>query len=145
MSSESIDVTRDYAWSARVFYGFALVVLVDSVLAAEFNPSRHETFFQFELVTINGGLFVGLLWIARRLSRGAGVAAAYWLLGILSGLVVIGAMIQMTGSYPETKPFAGMQLMSAARAASGLYVLLVWGVLVRDSVLKRSRKSQRAG
>jgi hypothetical protein len=125
---------RDYRTSAIAFYGYALIVAIDIALAAALNPDRGEVGFWIMLVIIFGGMLVWSLWIARRLSKGKGVVAAYSLLGILSGLVGIGALIQLTRGYSEPAPFPGMRALSIARIVSEVYLIVLWAAVIRDSV-----------
>jgi hypothetical protein len=130
---------RPYSASALAFYGLAIIVAIDIALAGTFNPDRGEFGFWIMLVIIFGGVLVWSVWIARRLSRGKGALAAYSLLGILTGLVGIGALIQLTRGYPETTPFPGMRALSIARIVSGAYLIVLWIAVIRDSVRSAGR------
>jgi len=119
--------------SALAYLGFAVVITIDTVLIGSFNPDRATVEFWIKLVVIDGGLLVWSLWIAHRLNRGTGVVAAYSLLGLITGLVLIGFLIQLVVGYRETPPFPGMRVLSIARIASGLYLLFAWVVLLWES------------
>jgi polyferredoxin len=77
------------------------------------------------------------LWIARRLYRGRGVAAAYWFLSCLTGLVLIGAIIVYAANHPAPPPFPGIRILSTARIISGLFLVFTWIVLIVDSIAAR--------
>jgi hypothetical protein len=128
---------RQYRISSRAFVGFALMIAIDSALAARFNPDRHEVDFWIKLVIIFGGMLVWSVWIARRPLKGKAVAGAFSLLGIVTTLIAIGALISLTAGYPDAEPFPGRQVMATARILSGLYVLVVWVALIWD--LRRAR------
>lgn len=123
-----------YGRSALAFVGLTLVIAIDIALAATFNPDRGELEFWIKLFVFFGGLLVWSAWIARRLSRGRGIIAAYVLLGCVSLLVLIGAVLQLAGSYPEAPPFPGREEMSIARIASGVYLLFAWVMVIWDSL-----------
>jgi hypothetical protein len=128
--------------SALVFLGFALVIAIDTALVGSLNPDRATIQFWIKLVIIDGGLLLWSLWIAHRLRRGTGVVAAYSFLGSITGLVLIGFLIQLVAGYGQAPPFPGMRVLSVARIASGLYLLFAWVVLLWET-LSRSRRSGR--
>ncbi len=131
--------------SAWVFFGFAGLLAIDMVLAGVFNPDNKKVEFWVMLAVIFGGLLVWMTWIGRRLRRGVGVIAAYACLGSMSGLVLIGAMVQLAGGYPETTPFRGMKVLSVARLVSGLYVVLAWAILVWESLSQGEHAGRKKG
>jgi hypothetical protein len=137
-------LARAYPRSAAVFYGFALLIVADTVLAGTLNPDRGEVEFWIKAVVILGSLLAWAVWIGRRLSRGAGVVAANAFLGCLSALVLIGTLMALTGGYPAATPFPGMKVMSTARAISGLYVLVAWVVLVWETLARRADRGASA-
>jgi hypothetical protein len=114
------------------------MIAIDSALAARFNPDRHEVDFWIKLVIIFGGMLVWSLWIARRLLKGKAVAGALSLLGIVTTLIAIGALISLTAGYPDAEPFPGWQVMATARIVSALYLLVVWAALIWDLLQART-------
>jgi len=116
--------------SAIVFFGFAIIIAIDIVLAGMFNPDRGEAEFWIKLILVFGGLLLWAAWIGWRLWGGAGVVAAYGFLGLVTASALLGAVIQIAIGAPSTPPFPGMRMLLAARLVSAVYVLVAWLVLV---------------
>jgi hypothetical protein len=134
-----------YRWSAVIFHGFALLIIVDTVLAGMFNPDRGQVGFWLEVVVFLGGLFAWAAWIGRRLLRGSGVVAAIAFLSVLSASALIGMLVTLAGFLPPDAPFPGMGVMIAARTIFGLYVLLAWGVLLWEWSRRRAGPRRPTG
>ena len=134
-------VVHTHPRSACAFFGFAVLIAVDSILIGAFNPDNKEVGFWIMLAIVFGGLLLWVTWIGWRLRHGNGVVAAYACLGSISGLVLIGAMVQLAHGCPETTPFRGMKALAAARLVSALYILLAWVILVWETapLSKRAR------
>ena len=125
--------------SALAFYGFASLVVLDIVLIGWLNPNHDRVIFWVMLVVVFGGLATGALLIGRSLHRGRGFGAAYAYLSVLTGLIVVGAILQSVSGEPNGPQPEGV--LQIARLMSGGYLLLMWVVVVWDSSPSRRKGS----
>ena len=116
-------------WARWAFDVMAVLLLVDIVLLALLSPARNDPGFWIMLPLTFGALFVWAGWIAVRLRRGAGIAAALAFLGVLTALVVVGATIQLSiGSEPGPPVIPAL---AVARLATGAWVVVAWAAVIR--------------
>src|SRR5881394_3506722 len=126
--------------AAIAFYGFAAVILVDMMLVGWLNPDHGAVYFWLMLVVWCGGLLVGALLIARKLQRGGSFGAAYAYLGALTGMVILGAVMQFARADAPAAP-TRLRPLQVARAISGICLLATWIVVIWDSRRSRSFKN----
>jgi hypothetical protein len=135
MSTSAAEAQRNRTLSA-VFYGFAALVAVDIVAAGALNPDNKTVmFWVMEVLTI-GQFFVWALIAARRIMHGRGRQTGFILVGVITFLVVLGALIEFADRHPSSRP-VGWSVLEVLRLVSGAYVLALWAFLLHDRCAAR--------
>jgi hypothetical protein len=117
--------------AAMCFVGLAVLVLVVLIAVLAFNPSRHDPAFVVQTFVILGILGIWSTIAAWLIRTRKSAGAAYALVGLLTMLIAIGWL--QYGSLQLDEPIH--PVLNALRIASGLYVMSLWPVLIRASIL----------
>lgn len=122
---------------SNAFFGLALMLLFDIIGGVLMGPGPHDAVFWIMLFATFGTATCWAAIIAVRTRRGRSLAGAFWLLGIASFLVILGAMLSpMSLAELQAMPVA----LRILRATSGYYIALIWIPLIACSIAEGKRR-----
>jgi hypothetical protein len=123
---------------STAFLGFAATLVCDIVASSFKTPGPHDALYWLGLLGTYGVAACWAFSIAIRTRRGASLASGFWLVGITTFFVALGAAIAPAHSPEEIA--AAPQLMLTMLHISAAYVLLLWVVLITCARKERKAK-----
>src|SRR6266478_384931 len=127
---------------SRAFYGFAGLLAVDICVLGMKNPDRGTVVFWIMLWLTFGQFFIWTLIAADRISRGRGRGLGVALVGIITFLIIIGALFEWGNKSLPSKS-TRWNVLEVLRLLSAIYVLLLWVSLLQDWARRGQDKGSR--